>query len=174
MITTTYHTGLPLAWCIRDNETVTADPQDGWATVEDEMINRAPMRVNNALTTEFKENNQKVWGVLNSLTNGLNCRTIRPAASPRLPTSCWTTEASSASNNAGSRPRITRKILCRLEKMSSLKRTGQSPMENLVIRVCTDTDTSKVHTPVQHVACKANVIKAHLYSSFHRTHFQST
>ena len=68
-------TGLPLAWCVRDNEAVAADPQDGWVTVEDEMINRAPMRVNNALTAEFKEDNQKVWDVLNSLTNGLSCRT---------------------------------------------------------------------------------------------------
>jgi hypothetical protein len=68
-------TGLPLAWCVRDSEEVAVDPQGGWDTVEDEMINRAPMRVNNILTPEFIEDNKLVWEVLNTLTKSFNCYT---------------------------------------------------------------------------------------------------
>ena len=67
-------TGLPLAWCVRNDEEVVADPAEGWATVDDELINRAQIKTGaGQYTTEFKDDNQKVWEIINGLTRNLPC-----------------------------------------------------------------------------------------------------
>jgi hypothetical protein len=54
-------TGIPLPYVIRDNEMITPDPDPnaddhGWTTVEDEMINRAPIRIDHDPTKKNAPN----------------------------------------------------------------------------------------------------------------------
>lgn len=73
-------TGLPLAWVVREEETVADDPEPaaddfGWLTVEEEMINRAPMLLAaGGYTAQFKIDNKKVWDIISTLTRNLPCR----------------------------------------------------------------------------------------------------
>lgn len=75
-------TGLPLAWVVREGQAVTDDPNPnaadfGWATVEEEMINRAPMlSAAGDYTAQFKADNKKVWDIISTLTRNLTCRVV--------------------------------------------------------------------------------------------------
>jgi hypothetical protein len=72
-------TGLPLAWCVREDEGIANDPNPnaadhGWATVTEEMIKRARMKTPAGVyTQEFKADNEKVWNIINTLTRNLPC-----------------------------------------------------------------------------------------------------
>lgn len=80
-------TGLPLAWVVRKDETISDDPNPnaedhGWISVTEEMIYRAPMKTAaGAWTSEFKTDNVKVWEIINELTRDLPCNTtIKPTS----------------------------------------------------------------------------------------------
>ena len=68
--------GIPLAYVVRENEAVAADPADGWPTQQDEMINRAPI-VNAAgnRTATFITDNQRTWVIISEITRDKECWT---------------------------------------------------------------------------------------------------
>ena len=69
-------TGIPLAYVVREDEAVGADPVDGWDTQQDEMIGRAPI-VNAAgnRTDTFITDNQRTWVIISEITRDKECWT---------------------------------------------------------------------------------------------------
>lgn len=77
-------TGLPLAWCVRPNEDISADPlpgppNRGWSSHEQEMIHRARIRMpaneGGGYSPAFQTDNKKVWQILRDLMRKLPCYT---------------------------------------------------------------------------------------------------
>jgi hypothetical protein len=77
-------TKIPLAYIIRDSATVpnsNADPEDGYASRQDEMIARAPHTfvppgaIAPVRTDTFKTDNAKVWEILSKMTRDKTCWT---------------------------------------------------------------------------------------------------
>ena len=69
-------TGIPLAYVVRDNEAIAADPADGWPTQQDEMINRAPiLNAAGNRTDTFITDNQRTWVIISEITRDKECWT---------------------------------------------------------------------------------------------------
>ncbi len=69
-------TGIPLAYVVRENQAIAADPADGWATLQDEMINRAPIvNAANVRTDTFITDNQRTWVLISTICRESECWT---------------------------------------------------------------------------------------------------
>ena len=56
-------TGIPLMYCVRKDESVAEDPAEGWRSYDEEMIYRAPIKVNDRYDPQFLRDNAKVRSV---------------------------------------------------------------------------------------------------------------
>lgn len=68
-------TGIPLLYCVRKDEAVADDPPEGWRSYDDEMIGRAPIKVNGSFDPQFLIDNAKVWRIISTLTESHACFT---------------------------------------------------------------------------------------------------
>lgn len=76
---------IPLAYVIRANETPADDPENGWPTPQDELINRAPiLDAAGNHTATFLEDRAKVWELISDMTRNEDCWTyIKPSRGTR-------------------------------------------------------------------------------------------
>ncbi len=65
----------PLAYVIRAEIPIQADPEDGYPSKLDELIARAPIRVGENFTATYQADNLKVWELLSALTRAHECWT---------------------------------------------------------------------------------------------------
>ena len=67
---------IPLSYVVRDQLAPTDDPENGWPTLQDEMIARAPiMRNDEEYNLTFANDNQKVWDLISKITREHECWT---------------------------------------------------------------------------------------------------
>ena len=65
--------GIPLLYCVRKNEEPEADPAIGWDSYDDEMIARAPIKVNGRKNPQFTGDNKLVWTIISALVSKHEC-----------------------------------------------------------------------------------------------------
>jgi hypothetical protein len=68
-------TGIPLLYTVRNHEEPADDPAEGWRSFDEEMIYRAPIRVNGRYDSQFLIDNAKVWEIISTLTASHQCYT---------------------------------------------------------------------------------------------------
>ena len=68
--------GNPLSYCVRKQEAVMEDPPDGWYSHDEELINRAPIRIQGQYDRQFVVDNTKVWNIIATLTEPHNCHAV--------------------------------------------------------------------------------------------------
>ena len=79
--------GIPLSYIIREDVDIpAADPPNGYPSLQDELVARAPINnpANNNRTRQFRNDNIKVWEKISAITRDHECWTyVRPAQQAR-------------------------------------------------------------------------------------------
>ena len=78
--------GIPLSYVIRDNTDIpAADPPNGYPSLQDELVARAPINTPGGnRTRQFRNDNIKVWEKISNITRDHECWTyVRPAQQAR-------------------------------------------------------------------------------------------
>ena len=65
--------GNPLSYCVRMDEGIADDPPEGWYSYDDQLINRAPIRVEGRYTDQFIRDNTAVWNIIVHLAEPHQC-----------------------------------------------------------------------------------------------------